>query len=183
MKLKKKIINIQKKIEKRAKSGFSIIEMLMAVLILLLATQLIAQAVRLAAEKFYVSTNRSEAQMIVSTLSDFIRSEITTAGEIELNGNDLASFIDASGRLGGRCELVIDDGKLVMKQLTGDSKKYYPVGGPEKPYGKGMRLSECSITIDGEKKVFTVKLQIEDSKQIQAESSFFVVPFAGRIAD
>ena len=128
--MKRKKIKLIKLLRNKLKSdskGFSILEMLLAVVILLLATQLVTQAMDLAAKRYIESTNRSKAQMIMSTLSDFVRNELTTASDFVLEGNDI-SFIDGSGILGGRCVLANDQNTVCLKNIKSE-KSYYPIVG------------------------------------------------------
>ncbi len=166
------------------RKGFTLTEMLAAVIILLLATEITARGIGLAQEHYADSVNRSEAQMIVSTLADFVRSEITTAGEIKLSGTSLESFLDESGRLGGRCELFLDssDGKLLMRQKDDNEAKYYPVKGSEGSYADGLKISKFECIWNETAEAFDVEIIIEDknSKEM-AKNKFTVVPFAGRI--
>ena len=132
----------RKKLRKNG-SGFSILEMLLAVLILLLATQLVAESMALASRHYIQSTNRSKAQMIASTLSDFVRSELTTASDVVQEGNDI-SFIDGSGRLGGRCTIKYD-GRMIYLENKKSGQKYYPIigskGGGQAEYAEGLFVS------------------------------------------
>ncbi len=120
---------LHKKLKSAGSKGFSIAEMLFAVLILLLASQLIAESMRLAAAHYIDYTNHAHAQMIMSTLSDFVRSEITTASEIDDSSGDI-TFIDGSGLIGGRCKIV-DGTSIYLQNLKDTNKKYYPIVGTE----------------------------------------------------
>ncbi len=103
--------------------------MLLAMLILLLASQLVAESMRLAAAHYIDYTNHAHAQMIMSTLSDFVRSEITTASEIDdTNG---ITFLDGSGLIGGRCKIVCDEDTVFLQNVKDPGKKYYPIVGLE----------------------------------------------------
>ncbi|WP_044915179.1 hypothetical protein [Butyrivibrio sp. WCE2006] len=120
---------LHRKLKSAGSKGFSIAEMLFAVLILLLASQLIAESMRLAAAHYIDYTNHAHAQMIMSTLSDFVRSEITTASEIDDSTGDI-TFIDGSGLIGGRCKIV-DGTSIYLESLNNSDKKYYPIVGIE----------------------------------------------------
>ncbi len=178
-KILKKLLN-----NKRASKGFSIGEMLVAVLILMLATQIIASAMNIASKHFFESTDESEAQLICATLSDFIRGEITTAGEIRLNGNKLDTFLDESGRVGGRCKFdVQSDGKLAMVNVSDSSKLYYPVKGKDGSYAGGrLKISNFSCETNDNGDSFTVNIEIckTNGGDAIAESNFVIIPFAGR---
>ena len=173
---------IRDKNNRMKSSGFSIAEMLLAVLILLLATGLSAQVFSLASASFFASTNKSEAQMICSTLSDFVRSELTCASEIKLSGEGIDSFIDESGRLGKRCKFDVVNEKLVMQQVEGSGKVFYPMGGDEKPYARNVKLTKFEIkATDTEKMVFNVVMELSGSNgAVLAKSSFYVMPFSTR---
>ncbi|WP_408069810.1 hypothetical protein [Butyrivibrio sp. JL13D10] len=157
--------------------GFSILEMLLAVVILLLATQLVTGAMDLAAKRYIESTNRSKAQMIMSTLSDFVRSTLTTASDIVLE--DEMSFIDGSGLVGGRCVLQGDGTSICLKNLkTGDS--YYPIVGSEDggpfDYANNLRVSyKTSPSREDEKIIFNYEITVEDKNGKQLASGKYAV--------
>lgn len=59
--------------------GFSLTELLLATLIMLLATGLLTQTMDLALKQFKVSTRESEAQLLLADLSTFVQDELTYA--------------------------------------------------------------------------------------------------------
>ncbi|SEK92858.1 hypothetical protein SAMN04487770_10488 [Butyrivibrio sp. ob235] len=122
-------------------------EMLLAIIILLLATQLVAESISLASKHYIQSTNRSKAQMIVSTLADFVRSELTVASDVIVEGGEV-SFIDGSARLGGRCTLGLEGTTLCLKNAK-TGKNYYPIvgsqGGTPFEYANGLYVSSFNI--------------------------------------
>ena len=125
--IKKLIRQIHRKMRRSGSKGFSFAEMLFAMLILLLASQLIAESMRLAAAHYLNYTNHANAQMIMSTLSSFVRTEMTTASEIEGEGTEI-TFFDGSGLIGGRCKIV-DGDSLYLQSVKYANKKYYPIVG------------------------------------------------------
>ncbi|WP_155833989.1 hypothetical protein [Butyrivibrio sp. VCD2006] len=125
--IKKLIRQIHRKMRRSGSKGFSFAEMLFAILILLLASQLIAESLRLAAAHYLNYTNHANAQMIMPTLSGFVRSEMTTASEIEKVGDEI-TFFDGSGLIGGRCKIV-DGDSLYLQNVKYTDKKYYPIVG------------------------------------------------------
>lgn len=129
--IRKLIGKIQKRIGRSGSKGFSFAEMLFAVLILLLASQLIAESMRLAAAHYIDYTNHAHAQMIMSTLSDFVRSEMATASEIDDSTDDI-TFFDGSGLIGGRCKIVTDGKDLYLQNVKDSDKKYYPIVGMDR---------------------------------------------------
>ena len=123
--------------------------------------------------------------MICSTLSDFVRNELSTADDFKLNGSELVSFIDESGRLGGRCKLDVVNGKLSMQRLGDATKVYYPIGGGNgNSYANGrVTVSEFVTQCDATKgNCITVKIKVTDAlgKEL-ADSEFYVIPFTGRV--
>ena len=178
--IKAKIRKFYRRLAGSDTGGFSILEMLLAVVILLLATQLVAQSMKLASEHYIESTNRSKAQMIVSTLSDFVRSELTMASDVVVAGGEV-SFIDGSARLGGRCTLGLDGHTLCLRNnKTG--KAYYPIVGSKNgaacEYANGLYVSSFSLDYSGgtdSEGTFTYYIAVSDNKGRELASGKYAV--------
>ncbi|MCR5343357.1 MAG: hypothetical protein K6E70_08350 [Butyrivibrio sp.] len=166
--MKRKKIKLIKLLRNKLKSdskGFSILEMLLAVVVLLLATQLVTQAMDIAAKRYIESTNRSKAQMIMSTLSDFVRNELTTGSDFALNDGDI-SFIDGSGILGGRCVLANDQSTVCLRNVK-SGKSYYPIVGSNNGtafnYANNLRVSfDLGSSKDDSNINFVYTINVED---------------------
>ena len=167
------------KIIKNSK-GFSILEMLLAVVILLLATQLVAGAMELAGRRYVESTNRSKAQMILSTLSDFVRSELTTASDIVISDDGGLSFIDGSGLIGGRCTLKNEQESICLKSTKNQGKSYFPIVGHDSgtayKYADNLNVRfELTPVKDENKIVCTYTIVVSDKKSREIASGKYKV--------
>ncbi|SDB14985.1 hypothetical protein [Butyrivibrio sp. INlla16] len=181
---------IHKKVKKSGSKGFSLAEMLFAVLILLLASQLIAESMRLASAHYKSYTNIAHAQMIMSTLTDFVRSEITTASEIDdTNG---ITFLDGSGLIGGRCKIV-DGDTLYLQSIKEPDRKYYPIVGME---GSGPHdyAEELKLDITFQKEGtgptdtdpywrFNLSIKIADKKGKELAKGNYDIEVPGEVKD
>ena len=179
-KIKAKLRQFYRKRIKSDSGGFSILEMLLAIIILLLATQLVVQSMRLASEHYIQSTNRSKAQMIVSTLSDFVRTELTMASDVVQDGGGI-SFIDGSARLGGRCSLELEGHTLCLKNRKTD-KRYYPIVGTKNgtpcEYANGLYVSSFSLDYSGgtdSEGTFNYFISVSDRKGKELASGRYTV--------
>ncbi|WP_026657970.1 hypothetical protein [Butyrivibrio sp. AC2005] len=176
--IKKSGKQLQKKIRNSGSKGFSIIEMLLAVLILLLATFLVSQSMRLAADQYRESTNRSKSQMIMSTLMDFVRAELTTASGFDEDGS---TFVDGSGLIGGRCKLVTGDNTIYLESIDGN-KQYYPIlGDGSEKYAEELRVNAVinspEKTKEGDNPYwkFKVAITVSDKKGRELTKGEYVI--------
>ncbi len=174
----KKTAKVRKENKKLNNKGFTLAELLLATIILLFATQLIAESIQLASKSYITSLAKSEAQMISSTLSDFIRGELTTASDVIVgSGGEIDSFIDESGRLGGRCKFTVDEGMLALKATSGE--EYFPVQGkkvngtPVSNYVNDIEIDSFSATSDGKGK-YDISFSLK-RKGVELASSKFTV--------
>lgn len=187
--IRKLMKKIQKRIRRSGNKGFSFAEMLFAVLILLLASQLIAESMRLAAAHYIDYTNHAHAQMIMSTLSDFVRSEMATASEIDDSTDDI-TFFDGSGLIGGRCKIVTDGKDLYMQNVKDSDKKYYPIvgmdGGSAHDYAEEL---DVDATFDISKEptktdpnwTFELSIEVSDKKGKSLTNGKYEITVPGEV--
>ena len=81
---------------KRNNKGFSLAEMLMAILILLLATGLIAAGIPSAIRTYRKVMDTVDGQIFMSTTMTCLRDELDSARDIEIKDNTI-KYIDANG--------------------------------------------------------------------------------------
>ena len=67
------------KIKLKDKTGFTMVELLVAMLIMLLATGALTMTINLAIKHFYKSVQESEAQVLCATLTEFVEDELSFA--------------------------------------------------------------------------------------------------------
>lgn len=84
------IMRVYKDIKRRmgADGGFTFTELLLATIIMMLATTLLAQTMKLAEEKFFEITQESEAQLLCASLTTYIESELEGAEPVTESTGD-----------------------------------------------------------------------------------------------
>ncbi len=140
MDIKKKIIN---KIKKN-KAGFSLVELLFSMLILMLSTSTIIMCFNLGYGQFINVTKSSEAQLLCSSLATSLQNELSYAQQVRTFGSDIIYFSNAR-KMGDNCSIHVmkkresgkwadstDGGEIfIMKTVINDdgSKEYeiYPL--------------------------------------------------------
>ena len=182
--------------------GFSLVEMLFSILILMLSTTVIIQCFNLGVGNMVKETRASEAELLCSALTSSLQNELTYAQNIKIKDGKLDTYFSASRRMGEGSRIVLDEGMLIIK--TNDDK--YPlvassnytsvnragVGGTNTYFLKAY-LYDNSIQWDSDNNVFKVELWVDDAtktspvtelteqtkKQVLAYSEFSVKPLAG----
>ena len=99
-----------KKLKKR--SGFSLTELLVTVIILSLMSAVAAQGIASAYNVTYKNVDASNAQVLLSTAMTELRSELGYATDISVNGKTLTY---SSSTTGNKSELSVDNGNIVVK--------------------------------------------------------------------
>jgi len=83
----------------RNNAGFSLAEMLLAMLILLLATGIVAGGIPAAANAYYKAVDGANAQILLSTTKTCLRDELALASEIKVSDDQkTVSYTGADGR-------------------------------------------------------------------------------------
>lgn len=104
--------NIGKRIQSRR--GFTLAETLMAILILLMVTAVVAAGIPAASNALNKAVEASHAQVLLSTTMTALRDELTTAKEITVDGKTV-TYQDGSGI---SSEITVKaDGIYLKKQL------------------------------------------------------------------
>jgi len=84
----------------RNNAGFSLGEMLLAMLILLLATGIVAVGIPAAARVYYKAVDGANAQLLLSTTKTCLRDELALASEITVSDDQkTVSYTGADGRI------------------------------------------------------------------------------------
>lgn len=169
----------------RSESGFSLVEMLVTTLILVLATACMTVGVSFATRQYRESRVQSEGRTLLSTLRSAVEGELVGATTVTLDDDDnVVSFFNSvygdssltcvrvdGGRVvpvedGGLGELYVGDengdGRLLVGSATYSS------------YGLGARVTELSY--DAGDNVFHVGLDVGDGVDVIDSSSFDVRP-------
>lgn len=85
----------------RGAGGFTLAELMLSILILLLATALLADTIRVATRQFFRSRQETGAQLLCSSLATFLEDELTFAEVTGGGGGTLPAIRSSAHRLGG----------------------------------------------------------------------------------
>ena len=185
--LKNQIINrIKKKMWSR--HGFSLGELLAATLILLLASQVLAQGMSFGVRMYNESLTSSHGKQLCSTLTNMIETELRYTTSVEKNADDTLktyfsptygktqsgfAAIDESGKETTSGEIAIkvtdQDNKTVWQRLI-SSASY-------SSYGLKARVTDVTIRSTTENTVFHVTLKVTDKEDNElVTNTFDVIP-------
>lgn len=149
--------------------GFTLTELLCAVLIVLLISALLLVGIRFAGRTYNSAMKLSEAQELCSTLTSVISDKLRFCGTVtqDENGGVTQIFIQNIGSVEGQGEAfqISDKGQL----LLGDSPLLS--GGA---YPRGLRVRNVSLSYHSDTEVFTVVLQVGDAQDVLSETTFDV---------
>ena len=142
--------------------GFTLVEMLCTIVIILLISALVVTGVQLGVRSYHRSVSDSEAQVLCSTLTTAISDELRYAGTVHLTGGTRFSFF--SQRYGDDAAFTVNSDGQVL--LSGNKLI------PSKAYAYGAR-ARLAIEYDPREGRFTVTLSIydrEDSHELTNNS-------------
>lgn len=138
--------------------GFTLVEMLCTIVLILLISALVVTGVQLGVKSYHRSISDSEAQVLCSTLTTAVSDELRYAGTVHLAENaqapyDLTKFTFFSQRYGDYAAFSVNsDGQIL---LSGNKLI------PSKAYAYGARAT-LAIEYDPDQYCFTVTLGIYD---------------------
>ena len=171
----------------RSRGGFTIGEMLVCVLILLLCTGVISSTMALAANQFKARTRESEARLLCNALSLAVQDQLLYARSVtpvpsatSTGDVTLTSFVSgAEGMKGVTCSFKVVNNMLTLKYGVG-SKEYYLPLVDDSVYsgGKDLRVQESdfSCTYDTAEGCFRVSITVDSTSQsIQSATNTFTV--------
>ncbi len=119
--------NIAKKIKSKLKNskGFTIVELLFSVIILMLSTSVIIQCFNLGVGNVVKETRASEAQLLCSALASSLQNELTYARDIEIESGKLKTYFSSSRRMGEGSRIVVDsNGEIIITNALNET---YPL--------------------------------------------------------
>lgn len=153
----------------RDRRGFTLTELLCAVLIVLLVSALLTVGVRFAGRTYNSSMQLSEAQELCSTLTSVISDKLRFCGTVTpgADGSLDHIFIQDLGSVEGEgAAFQVDaDGQLTLGSTKLLSSAAYP---------RGLRVRDVSLRYDSASGIFTVTLQVGTADSTLAETSFEV---------
>ena len=153
----------------RDRRGFTLTELLCAVLIVLLVSALLTVGVRFAGRTYNSSMQLSEAQELCSTLTSVISDKLRFCGTVTpgADGSLDHIFIQDLGSVEGEgAAFQVDaDGQLTLGSTKLLSSAAYP---------RGLRVRDVSLRYDSASGSFTVPLQVGTVDGTLAAPSFEV---------
>ena len=153
----------------RRRGGFTLVEMLCVIVVLLLVAALMTTGVQLAVRAFGRSVSLSEAQTLCATLKTCVSDELRYAGTI---------YYDADGKVTGFFSQ--NQGDDAAAGFTADADGHILLGGkkilPNKAYPYGARAAVTIDSYDTQTRIFHVTICIRDAADstVLAETAFEV---------
>ena len=148
----------------KSKKGFTLVEMLCTVIVLLLITSLMAVGVQLAVRSLRTLVMDSESQVLCSTIRASVSDELRYSGTTTVNGGNISFFSQNYGE--GVEYSTNEDGQI----LLGGNKIL-----SSKSYTYDMRASVTLKSYDSTSKIFSVSVKVTDSDGNLLASSDFQV--------
>lgn len=155
----------------RSEEGLTLVELLCTVVILTLLGLMLNTGLQMALRSYQDMTAQSEAQLLLSTLSDALADDLRYAREVNTDaGGNLNTY--RSDSYGSGVSLKIDNG-----QVKANGKRVLPAGaygnGAYKVVPRDGSANDLDVTYaDG---LFTVKLKVEQPNgTVSAETEFTV---------
>lgn len=196
MRMKNMLGKLKKKLSKRG--GFTLVELLFSILILMLSTTIIIQCFNLGLGNVVKETRSSEAQLLCSALTSSLQNELTYARDIKITDGKLDTYFSSSRRMGTDSKLIIDNGEIKIRSGTDiyplvAGANYYAdnrAGVHGTGYFLKAYLRDGAIQWDSTNEVFKVTLWVDDATKSEltadaaktgalAYSEFSVKPLAG----
>ena len=188
----------------RDKRGFSLTELLVATLIMVLATGALTSALTLAYRHFFLATQRTEAQLLCASIAEFVEDELAFSTIAEGTPADAPTWSNGSHNMRSGIKFLVqnEDGTYLpisdttdttygVLVITGDNyknaddtTKYFMIANEkadEVGAGKGYSLrAGMSLKWDSLKKWYVVKINVvnKNDNNILSDTEFTVRPAA-----
>ena len=144
-------------------AGFTLAETLVAVLILLMVSAVVAEGLPAAVNAYRKAVDASNAQILLSTTVDALRGELSTAWDIKV-GVDGTTISYQSSHTGGKSRIYIRNGQIWMQEYVKDDSAPDWLA-DKKEYGEGKILPSEALTksLAGEMKVtYSAAAEVKD---------------------
>lgn len=166
-------------IKNKSKKGFTLVEMLTTVVIVVLLSLIFAAFINLTSEYFDKTVRDADAQTLSSTLINAVQDELRYATDIKENGDGSYTYFSTSSKLGQGCTL-----KDVVKNVNGQDRHIIVIDGdrgeyPLINYGSYVYDINAYIesTFSSETGKFDVLITIKDAAENEiCKREFAVVP-------
>ena len=169
------------------KKGFSLTELLVALILCLMTFALVCTALNAAARQLKTQTLISESKMLCGTLSLAVEDELRYAREIEFDGDDKIIYKN-SQRVGesDNVTMEVNNNYLVLKYSAGSTSGSSSGEGddstaplvPEINYKDGSKKASVSFKQNSDRVVGTITIEttIANGSTIETKQEFAVKP-------
>lgn len=149
----------------KSNTGFSLAEMLITILILLMVSSVVAGGIPAAANAYTKAVDAANAHALLSTTVSALRDEFSTAWNVEMENGAITYF---SSDTGSQSRIRVDGGSILLQEYADLADEAKATGGtapvPERPIisnastVKGKLSVICeSITYDANTNLVTVE--------------------------
>ena len=150
--------------------GYTLVELLCVVVVLLLVSMLTSTGVRLSVSSYVKSVSFSEAQILCSTLRTTVSDELRYSGSLLLDTDGTLrffsqSYADTTDANGLACFSQDDQGRV----LLGGNKLL-----PNKAYPYGLAAEVTLESYDKQTQLFHVRIRVTRNSETLAETEFDV---------
>ncbi len=150
--------------KRNKRSGFTLVEMLCAIVVLLLVTIGVVTGVQLAMRSYAKSVSDSEAQVLCATLTSSVSDKLRSSGKVTQDGDTITFF----------CQEIGNDAAFSQNEkgqvLLGDMKLL-----PARAYPHGLRAEVLLEQFDSTDNIFTVSITVTDASGKELASNEFQV--------
>ena len=157
----------------KSRGGFTLVEMLCAIVVLILVSMLMVTGVRLGADSYAKSVSYSEAQVLCSTLKTTVSDELRYSGSVLLDADDK---VTPKGFFSQTYTNQTNPNQF--PGFSQDENGRVLLGGnkllPNKSYPYGLKASVTLERYDKTTRVFHVKITVTRTTQTLAETEFDV---------
>lgn len=161
----------------KSRGGFTLVEMLCAIVVLILVSMLMVTGVRLGVDSYAKSVSYSEAQVLCSTLKTTVSDELRYSGSVLLD--ESGKTTNTATPKGFFSQTYTN--QTNPNQLLGfsqDENGRVLLGGnkllPNKSYPYGLKASVTLVSYNKTTRVFHVKITVTRAAQTLAETEFDV---------
>lgn len=149
---------------KKGQDGFTLVEMLCTIVIMLLVSAAVTVGIRLAVQSYADSITHSESQSLCSAVMDAVSDEVRYDTIVQWpDGQEGSMLVFRSRRYTGERYLDVDgNGRVIVIPVdqTDPDRKIQELL-PSKAYSNGMR-AELTLTPDRSRNLVRVEIQITD---------------------
>ena len=157
----------------KSRGGFTLVEMLCAIVVLILVSMLMVTGVRLGVDSYAKSVSYSEAQVLCSTLKTTVSDELRYSGSVLLDADDK---VTPKGFFSQTYTNQTNPNQF--PGFSQDENGRVLLGGnkllPNKSYPYGLKASVTLERYDKTTRVFHVKITVTRTTQTLAETEFDV---------